>query len=239
MNFDFLIAGAIGLGPALFLMYYTLRSYTYPAVEKSFFDDRRIFLFLAIGLIIGVVIWFFEFGFNFWDVLVALSFAVIEELVRLVILNFKRFQRRLDTVFIGLVLGLGMGGAIATGNVFATLNSLAGLIGPADVAILILVSIQLVTLGGATGATIGAGVTKSLPFSYFAQAAMVHIAVNLIMIGFYLGGDLFIDLIFLVVATVLPAYYYWYVHSRLIPNMVQGEVKRYGKKAKKIRKVTP
>ncbi|HVO77570.1 MAG TPA: hypothetical protein VMS79_01745 [Methanomassiliicoccales archaeon] len=237
MNFDFLIAGAIGLGPILFLMYYTLKSYTFPVVEKPFFDDRRIFLFLAIGLIVGVVVWFFEFGFYFGDVIVALAFAVIEELVRLVILNFKRFQRKLDTVFIGLVLGLGMGGAIATGNVFASLSSLAGLIGPADIAILILVSIQLGTLGGATGATIGAGVAKSLPFSYFAQAAMVHIAVNLIMIGFYLSGDLLIGSIFLVIATAIPAYYYWYVHTRLIPNLVKGEVKRYGKKAKKIKKV--
>jgi len=236
MNFDFIIAGAIGLGPALFLMYYTLRSYTYPAVEKAFFDDRGIFLFLAIGLIIGVVIWFFEYGFDLSFVLYALVFAVIEELVRLVILNFKRFHRRLDTMFIGLVLGLGMGGAIATGTVFASLSSLAGLINAADIAILIVISVQLVTLGGATGATIGAGVAKSIPFSYFAQATMVHIAVNLIMIGFYLL-DLPFNVVFLAIATIIPAYYYWYVHSRMIPNLVQSEVKRFGTKATKVRKV--
>lgn len=236
MDFDFIIAGAIGLGPALFLMYYTLRSYTYPAVEKAFFDDRGVFLFLAIGLIIGVVIWFFEFGFDLSFILYAFVFAVIEELVRLVILNFKRFHRRLDTMFIGFVLGLGMGGAIATGTVFASLSSLVGLIGPADIAILIVISVQLVTLGGATGATIGAGVAKSIPFSYFAQATMVHIAVNLIMIGFYLIGLPF-NIVFLAVATIIPAYYYWYVHSRLIPNLVQSEVKRFNTKATKVKKV--
>ncbi|MGD1059858.1 MAG: hypothetical protein ABR879_00150 [Methanomassiliicoccales archaeon] len=236
MSFDFLIAGAIGLGPALFLMYFTLRSYTYPAVAKAFFDDRRIFLFLAIGLIIGVVIWFFEFGFDLSFVLYALVFAVLEELVRLVILNFKRFQRKLDTTFIGLVLGLGMGGAIATGNVFASLSSLNGLTGVGDIAILIVISVQLATLGGATGATIGAGVAKNIPFSYFAQATMVHVAVNLIMIGFYLLGLPF-NIVFLAAATIIPAYYYWYVHSRMIPNLVEGEVKRFGKKARKLKKV--
>ncbi|MDD1769979.1 MAG: hypothetical protein LUO79_02740 [Methanomassiliicoccales archaeon] len=238
MNFDFIIAGAIGLGPALFLMYFTLRSYTYPAVEKAFFDDRGIFLFLAIGLIIGVLFWFVEFGFYMGDVLVALLFAVIEELVRLVILNFKRFHRRLDTMFIGLVLGLGMGGAIATGTVFATISSLAGLINAGDIAILVVISIQLCTLGGATGATIGAGVAKSIPFSYFAQATMVHIAVNLIMIGFYtfaLGGLL--NVVFLAIATIIPVYYYWYVHSRMIPSIVQSEVNRFGVKARKVKKV--
>jgi hypothetical protein len=235
MNFDFLIAGIIGLGPALFLMYFTLKPYTYPSVEKAFFDDRRIFLLLAVGLIIGVIIWFVEFGFDLSFVLFALMFAVIEELVKLVILNYKAFHRKLDTVFYGLVLGLGIGGAISVGNVFASLSSLAGLIGPADIAILILIAIQLVTLNGATGATIGAGVTKAIPFSYFAQATMVHIVVNLVMIGFYLLALPF-NIAFLVVATGIPIYYYWYVNGRLIPNMVSGELKRFAKKAKKVKK---
>jgi len=237
MAYEFLIAGAIGVGPTLFLMYLTLRSYTYPAVEKPFFDDRRIFLFLAIGLIVGVIVWFFQFELPLGYLPIALGFAVVEELVRLVILNFKIFQRKLDTVFVGLVLGLGMGGAIATGWAFATLSELSGVISPSDIAIVILLAVQFVTLGGATGATIGAGVAKGLPFSYFAQAVMVHIAVNLIMIGFYLAVAPPLNYVFLAIATAIPAYYYWYVHSRLIPSMISSEMRRFAKKAKKVKRV--
>ena len=42
MNNDMFIAGAIGFAPAILLMFYTLKNYTYPAVERPFFDDRKV-----------------------------------------------------------------------------------------------------------------------------------------------------------------------------------------------------
>jgi len=235
MNFDMLIAGAIGLGPALALMYWTLKDYTYPAVEKPFFDDRRIFFMLAVGLVLGAVLFFVEIMFDLSFVLVALLFAVIEELVKLVILNYKSFQRKLDTQFYGLTLGLGMGGTLAFGNVFFVMSDLTGKLDALDYLLLILIAVQFSLLHGSTGATIGAGVARGLPFGYFSQATMVHIAFNLVMIGyFWIGSGL--SYLFLAGATGIVAYYYWYVHNRLIPNMVANEVARYRKKARKLNK---
>src|SRR5512137_1194334 len=112
---DFLqIAAAVaGFGPAMALLFFTLRNYTYPRVEKPYFDDRKMFGFFALGIVLGMVI----FAFESWGSTMAsaytvlglvLGFAVMEELLKLIILNFPRFQRKIDTAFYGLSLGLGI-----------------------------------------------------------------------------------------------------------------------------------
>ncbi|MCU0862009.1 MAG: hypothetical protein MUE65_06800, partial [Methanomassiliicoccales archaeon] len=83
MNTDMYIAGAIGIGPALALMYWTLKSYTYPSVEKPFFDDRRVFGLLAVGMVLGVLLYAVQQFFPMDQVLYALVFALIYELVKL------------------------------------------------------------------------------------------------------------------------------------------------------------
>ncbi|HXZ23975.1 MAG TPA: hypothetical protein VEH08_04490 [Methanomassiliicoccales archaeon] len=234
MDLTFLTAGIIGVGPAMALMYWVLRDYTLPKVEKAFFDDRRVFFMLAMGLIIGAILYFFEFALGVAFILYALLFAVAEELMKLMILNFPKFQRRLDTQFYGLSLGLGIGGALGVGYAFyylATLGSLA----PLDYVLLITLAADLCLLHGSTGATLGAGVVKGLPFSYFSQAALVHIAFNLSIVA--VGAlPLELSMVPLAIGTVIVAYYFWYVKTRMIPNLVETEVKRFEAKATKVAK---
>ena len=101
MNNAMLIAGAIGFAPAMILMFWTLRDYTYPKVEKPFFEDKKAFGLFAVGMVIGVIIYSAQSWFALDLVLIALLFALVEELVKLMILNFSRFQRKLDTSFYG------------------------------------------------------------------------------------------------------------------------------------------
>ena len=54
----FYIGGIIGFGPALFLIWFSVRKYTYPFVEGSLFEDRRLFFMLAVGM----VVWTFRFA---------------------------------------------------------------------------------------------------------------------------------------------------------------------------------
>jgi hypothetical protein len=234
MNYDMLLAGAIGVAPALALMYWTMKDYTYPIVEKPFFDDRKLFPMLAVGMIVGVVLITVQNSFNMAFILFALIFAVLEELVKLVILNFKRFQKRLDTPFYGLVLGLGIGSTMGFGAVWVSmlaLGSVGQTLNAADYVILTVVAIQFVVLNGATGALIGMGVTRGYPFNYFANATLTHIAVNLVMIGFYTFPD-FWRYVCLVGATGIAIFAYWQMHKRTLPELISTEVAKFEARSK-------
>jgi hypothetical protein len=241
MNTDLYIAGIMGIAPALALMFWTLRDYTYPKVEKPFFNDVRVFLLLAIGMVIGVVMIAVQ---NLFDVSVIASgivfgllFAIIWELVKLVFLNMPRLQKRLDTPFYGLALGLGIGAMMGFGAAALTFNAFSS--GKVPVpwdtyVVLAIIAVQFVLLNGSTTATIGIGVARGLPFSYFSQAAMVHIVFNMIMVPFYAVIEVKppINYIFLAAATVLVAWYYYHVHSRLLPDLIARELKKFARKTK-------
>ena len=52
----------VGFGGSIALLYYTLSGYTFPKVEKPFFDDTKIFKFFALGIVLGMII----FGLESW-----------------------------------------------------------------------------------------------------------------------------------------------------------------------------
>jgi hypothetical protein len=231
------VAAAMGVGPALALMYWSLRNYTYPKVKRPFFDDRVVFTYLAIGLVIGVVVYAVQSSFDMAFILFALLFAVLEEMIKLVLLNLKRFRGKLDTSFYGLTIGLGIGGAMGFGVVFQSLPVLN--FGEASAAILnaiiiVVLAVQFSLLHGSTGAIIGVGVAKSMPFSYLSQAVLYHLAINLLMIGFYLPLPVPFNYVALGAATFVAVYSYWQVHSRLLPHLISTAVERFEKKAVKL-----
>jgi hypothetical protein len=233
MNDDLFIAAAIGIGPALALMYWSLRNYTYPKVKQPFFDDRVVFTYLAIGLVIGVAVYAVQSSFDMAFLLFALLFAVLEEMVKLVLLNLRRFRGKLDTPFYGLTIGLGVGGAMGFGAVFQSLPVLS--FGDAPIAlfnavILVIIAVQFCLLHGSNGAIIGVGVAKSMPFSYFSQAVLYHLAFNMLMIGFYLPLSVPFNYLALIAATIVVIYSYWHVHYRVLPDIISKAVERFEKK---------
>lgn len=235
MNTDMFVAAAIGIAPALALMYWTLKDYTYPAVEKPFFDDRKVFGFLAVGMVLGVVLFAVQQFFPIEQVLYALLIAVIYELIKLVAFNLKRFARKLDTPFYALTLGLGIGGAAAFGYAWSAIASLSA-VGTApdarDYLVLIVLAIQLSLLNGSTGAVIGIGVTRGQPFGFFANAVLVHLAYNLVMIGFFVTPNSVWGYLGLAVATVIVAYSYYRVHFQALPALVQEGVAKFEARSK-------
>ena len=54
MDYAIYIAGIGIFAPALLMLYYTLKKYTYPAVEDPFFKDSTMFTLFAVGLIEGL-----------------------------------------------------------------------------------------------------------------------------------------------------------------------------------------
>jgi hypothetical protein len=241
MNYDLYIAGIIGIAPALALMFWTLRDYTYPKVEKPFFNDVRVFLLLAIGMVIGVVMIsvqnLFDVSYIASGIVFGLLFAIIWELVKLVFLNMPRLQKRLDTPFYGLALGLGIGAFMGFGAAALTFTSYSSsnLPVPADTyAVLIIIALQFVLLNGSTTTIIGVGVAKGQPFGYFSQAAMIHIGFKMLMVPFYARAEVdpLIGYAFMAVATGFVIWYYYVVHARVLPELIRTELKKFARKTK-------
>lgn len=219
MDWGMMMAAALGVGPALALMFYTLRDYTYPQVERPFFDDRKLFLMLAVGMVIGVVVYVLQSYFDLGFILFALLFAVLEELIKLVILNMPRFSRKLDTSFYGFALGLGIGSTMAFGAVFYTMQQ-SDMDLLAWITVLVL-AVQMVLLHASTGALIGTGSARREMWGYFAQAGLVHIGFNLLMAIPLNFDNIIAAWAGVILATLLVAYYYLQVHRHLLPSVVK------------------
>ncbi|HIH76206.1 MAG TPA: hypothetical protein HA343_02675 [Methanomassiliicoccales archaeon] len=228
MDWTMMLAAALGIGPALALMFWTLRDYTYPKVERPFFDDRKLFALLAVGMVIGVIVYVLQSYFNLGYLLFALLFAVFEELIKLIILNMPRFARKLDTSFYGLSLGLGIGSTMAFGVVFSTIQQWDGL-GIEEWLLVIVIGVQMVLLHASAGAMIGTGTARGEVRGYFAQAGLLHIGYNLLMAIPLNFDSVYLRWIGIILATLLVVYYYAQVHRHLLPAVVKDALKAMDK----------
>jgi hypothetical protein len=219
-----IVSAVAGFGPPLALLYYTMKDYTYPRVQEPFFDDSKIFKFFALGIVLGMVIFAFEeWGrvVNSGDTLIVLVvlFAIMEEAMKLVILNFPRFQRRVDTAFYGLALGLG----IAMTFTFATVySSLLGIDnpGPFEMIAYALLGLQLVLLHGSTTTLIGIGVVRGDVKGYFVEALLIHLGYSLLMILFF-NAIVPLNFIGLGAASAIVVYGYHKIHTLSLPALIK------------------
>jgi hypothetical protein len=235
MDFTSLAAAAIGFAPPIALMLWTLQKYTYPAVEKPYFSDPTLFAMFAIGIVVGVVLYAVSL---FISPAYAFGGFILEEAVKLMIINLPRFQRRADTPFYAFGLSAGIASALAFGLVNRALVGVG--FDPLAIIIMVIYSIMIALLQISTGTTIGMGVARGTPWPFFGQAVVVHLAVVLLLAPFstVLGeGENAIGIVLFVVAFIFTATYYWYVHRKLLPAYVREALaKMGGMKPKKARK---
>ena len=231
------IASAIaGFGPSMALLYFTLKDYTYPKVEKPFFDDRKVFAFFALGIVLGMALFAVEFygqesSSEETVVAVVLVFAVLEELLKLIILNFPRFQKKVDTAFYGLSMGLGMAATFTFSSVYFSLLSLESP-GALEIVVFSLLGVQFVLLHGATTAMIGIGVARGQVRGYFTQALLLHISYSLLMIPYFVSSDFVLQMAGAVLASVVVIYGYIRMHTLLLPVLIR-DAKRWTPKPEK------
>ncbi len=218
-------AAALGIGPALVLMYVAISPFTYPKTDKAFFEDRKLFLLFAVGMVAGVVLFSSYTWFPWSSLVVAAGYAIVLELVKLIIINLPRFQRKLDSVFYGTAFGIGLGATFGFGLAFYTLT-LAVDPGIADYALIAVFTVQQVLLHCGTGATIGEGVVRGYPFEFLAQAIGVNLAFQLLMLPVY-GADYPLGYATLIGATALVAVYCWFMIKRRLPALISQAVKQY------------
>jgi hypothetical protein len=219
-----IVSGIAGFAPPLFLLYYTMKDYTFPRVKEPFFDDSRIFKFFALGIALGMVI----FALEEWGgyvatgdaiILMVVLFAVLEEAIKLVILNFPRFQRRIDTAFYGLALGLGIAMTFTFASVYVSLLD-AKDPGALEMIAYSLLGLQFVFLHGSTTTLIGIGVVRGDVKGYFVEALLIHIGYSLMMIPFFNMGEPW-NVMGLAGASAIVVYEYVKVHRLSLPALVK------------------
>jgi hypothetical protein len=235
-----IVSAIAGFAPAMALMFYTLRDYTFPAVKEPFFDDRKIFAFFALGIVLGMLL----FAFEEWGrtasstetiIVLIVGFAVMEESLKLVVLNYPKFQRKVDTAFYGLSFGLGISATFTFATVYA---SAMGLESPSavDMTAYTLLGLQFVLLHGATTTFIGIGVARGEIKPYFSEALLIHIGYNMLMVPFFMY-DLFeppLNLLGLGAAYAVVVYGYVKIHRLSLPVLIL-DAKRLTKKTSKRR----
>jgi len=241
VDFIQLAAGILGFGPAMTLLYFTLRNYTYPKVEKPFFDDRKLFAFFALGVVLGMLIYAFEtwgelISSPYTILLLIMGFALMEELMKLVILNFPRFQKKVDTAFYGLSMGLGIAATYTFASVYVVLNGIEGKPQVADLVVVSMLGLLFVLLHGSTTTLIGIGVARGDVNGYFPEALLIHIGFALMYESFFAGilSEPW-NLIGLVGAAAIAVYGYRKVHTLSLPVLVQDAKRLSQKAAQKIK----
>ncbi len=235
MDYTSYVAAAIGFAPPLALLLLTLQRYTYPKVERPYFSDPKLFGMFTVGIVIGAVLYAVSI---FLSLEYALVGFLLEESVKLMIINLPRFQRRADTPFYAFGLSAGMATALAYGVVNRALVQTG--FDPLAIVVMIVYSIMVALLQISTGTTIGMGVARGTPWPFFAQAVVVHLAFVLMLAPSstaFIGSGLVATLLF-VTALVFVSAYYYYVHHRMLPQYVKEALANLSAtKPKKARKV--
>jgi len=219
---DILLA-AVAFGPMVLLLYYTLSDYTHPKVEKPFFDDRKVFAFMTFGIVLGTVFFFIDAATGSKDISMLLLMSavvpILQGLIKLAILNWPKFQRKVDTAFYGLAFGLGISATYAFSKMFLALSDQTADI--ASIALVLMLGVQIILIFGSTTAMIGVGCARGHPWIYFAYSMIFSFAYSYLLYGLGLAAEngLAIAGVVLMMWAVC-IYSYWHVYRIDLPNLI-------------------
>ena len=221
-----LISGAIGLAPALALLFFALRDYTFPAVEKPYFDDRKVFIFLAFGMIAGSIFFLMEAAFGTANILYVLLVVIVEEMLKFIIFNSRKYSGHIDTTFYAFSFGIGAASIITVGNTYLALTSAVAKasLTAAGILLLVIYAFMIAFMWGSTSAIIGLGAAKREPVHYTVLAIMIHLFYSIVLVPFYMNIEPWSYLSFAVVA-VFMLYVFWQTYSYIIPSTIPPEAR--------------
>ncbi len=222
------VSSVIGFAPAILILYILLRRY------EGFFKEKYIFIFFAVGLVMGMIITVFhlvsdDFVLSHLDLsllVFVFLFALFEEAAKLVILNMPRFQLKHETVYHGAGLGLGVGSMAIVAISFKVFMDDSDAFGNALTMIgLVVLSFNFCLLHSATGVMIGYGSAKGEVFRLFTRAFLFHAVYNLLLLPFMwsIEGAMYGSLF---VATLFSVGLFWYVLSGLMPEAVPPDMQK-------------
>jgi RsiW-degrading membrane proteinase PrsW (M82 family) len=238
----FYIGGIIGFGPALFLIWFSLRKYTYPYVEGSLFEDRRVFFLLAVGMVLGTFLFTFEqylaplYTFDgsidllMFMLIFVIAFPLMEDLAKYMVLNFKGYEGRFDSTFYGISLGAGYSATMIIGYVFIMSNrakSEGVQIAPEIWLGIVLFSVCSAFLHCTVGATLGSATGRKMGLRGLPGAVVPHFIFNLLLFPWFVYDQIWYSLIILLPVSAMM-FHGAYAHTipECLPPEVQKETRR-------------
>ena len=226
---DFSVALVVGLGPALGVMYWSLRRYDIPFTHYRLFDDRRVFGGLAVGMIFGAVAAFLELtplGDIIGAILATVAFVVFEESFKMVWLNRKTYRGRFDTTFYGVSVGVGTAAMLVVASVLSFISRGGTFYTVDNLSLYVLYSVGLNLLQADTGVLIGFGASRGETLWPFIKAALVRFAGAAVILAFALGAGEPWELISVVTSIAFAAVIYHYVYTVLLPGTLPDDIRR-------------
>ena len=187
VNWQLLLAGAIGIVPAFGLLVLAYGRY------DGKFRDETMFLLFMTGLFLGFPVSLLE-AYLFIPIVFVFGFPVLEQLLKTVIANLPRYQRQPTIRFYAGSLGLGIGSILVFAQgvlVFGRANKYVDIV---DVAADPLLAATFATAGVAilavhlaTGILIGEGVAQGRPFRFSGWAIAAAIPIQAMAFEFLAG----------------------------------------------------
>ncbi|HEX9340264.1 MAG TPA: hypothetical protein VF992_03720 [Thermoplasmata archaeon] len=248
---DFLVALAIGIAPALFLVWFSLRRFDRPFVDRTLFDDRRVFGGFAVGMVFGTVASALNLAIGSGyvtnlagSIALLASILFLEELFKVVYLNRRGYRERFDTTFYGVPIGVG----IASTSVVATIAWVVGdaLYSALAFPLILLFSVSLSFVHADSGALIGFGASRGDLWGGLRKALAVRYAHIALMLPFLLlsgqaaGTDILIPaLLGLLSSIAFAAIVYDYVYRLVLPGTLPEDLRRELRRQKRARPVRP
>ncbi len=246
---DFLVALALGIAPALVLLWFSLRRFDRPYVDRTLFDDRRVFGGLAVGMVFGVVASVLNLSIYVTDLAgsIALLAGVLffEELFKVVYMNRRGYRERFDTTFYGVPIGVG----VAATSVVATVVWVVGdalYSGVVVLPLMVLFSITLSLVHADSGALIGFGASRGDLWGGFRKGLAVRYAHIALMSPFILlsgqaaSPEILIPaLLGLLSSIAFAMIVYDYVYRVVLPGTLPEDLRRELRREKRARPVRP
>ncbi len=237
----------LGIGPALFLLFVSLRRFDRPHTEYTLFDDRRVFFALAVGLVFGVLVSALEvslgaIAFDFTSsLLVLLVGFFVEELFKLIYLNRRGYSGRFDTTFYGVAVGAGAAAtSVVATVVWAALPGLRASQG-ADLVLsllgLFLFSLSLNLVNADTGALIGFGASHGDMRRSFLRALGVRYVHGLLLLAFLLQAPTAWGFLSVATSLAFAGIVYHYVYTQVLPGTLPEEIRRGMRRERRARVV--
>ncbi|MFH1101902.1 MAG: protease PrsW [Methanobacteriota archaeon] len=196
----------LGIIPALLLMYISLKGY------ENLYKEKTIFLTFIVGIIIGVISIIIEIVSIGVGIFFIVLFPVLEQLIKTIVLNLRRFHAKKETVIYGFTLGLGFG-TISTPFFLITAGTIQNYF---SLVFIFIGSLGMILLQSATGIVIGYGVYTRKLGTYLIYSILISIPVTgFIFITTWIKTE------YLQVGIVIyGAIIYWYITTRVLPQIL-------------------
>jgi len=214
----------LGIIPALVLLFFSLKGY------DGHYKDKTIFLTFVIGIVFGVIAAIVRLILNPLPLLIVyiILFAFLEQLLKTIVLNLRRLQRKKEATIYGLSLGLGFGSSFTPFLIIA--GSLSGQSDLTFLSLVTLGSLGFILFHAASGAYIGFGIYSGKMTRYLLIAIMLQLPFNVIADStrFYLSRYFTYFQIGLV---LYGALFFSYVVMKVMPLILEQSGRR--KRSKK------